>query len=46
VRFNIVTGFMVLMGAVTAAWAQAPGERSAVIPTDCDRTCLIGFLHS
>jgi hypothetical protein len=46
VRFNIVTGFMVLVGAVTAAWAQAPGERSAVIPTDCDRACLIGFLHS
>ena len=45
-RFNIVTGFMVLVGAVTAAWAQAPGERSAVIATDCDRSCLISSLHS
>jgi len=45
-RFNIVTGIVVLVGAVTAGWAQAPGERSAVIATDCDRSCLVGFLHS
>src|SRR6185312_4611252 len=28
------------------AFAQAPGERSAVIPTDCNRACLLGFVHS
>ena len=28
------------------AGAQAPGERSAVTPTDCNRDCLIGFLHA
>jgi hypothetical protein len=37
---------LVLGVAATTTWAQAPGERSAVIPTDCDRACLIGFLHS
>jgi hypothetical protein len=26
-----------------AAYAQAPGESSAVLPADCDRHCLIGF---
>jgi hypothetical protein len=26
--------------------AQAPGERSAVIPADCNHACLIGFVHS
>jgi len=29
-----------------AAFAQAPGERSAVIPTDCNHACLLGFVHS
>ena len=34
--------------AILAAWsatasAQAPGESSAVTPSDCDRACLIGF---
>jgi len=28
------------------ACAQAPGERSAVIPNDCNHACLIGFLHA
>lgn len=28
------------------ALAQAPGERSAVIPTDCNRACLLGFVHA
>jgi hypothetical protein len=53
VRINIVKKVvalqfvtLVLGVAGTTTWAQAPGERSAVVPTDCDRTCLIGFLHS
>jgi hypothetical protein len=25
--------------------AQAPGQRSALPPQDCDRACLLGFLH-
>ncbi|HTY48974.1 MAG TPA: hypothetical protein VMB48_04705 [Steroidobacteraceae bacterium] len=33
-------------GLPGAAWAQAPGEVSAVAGLDCDRNCLIGFLHS
>lgn len=28
-----------------AAFAQAPGERSAVIASDCDYDCLIGFVR-
>ena len=32
--------------ASAGAFAQAPGERSAVIPTDCNHACLIGFVHS
>jgi len=32
--------------ATFPAAAQAPGERSAVYPLDCDRTCLIGFARS
>lgn len=35
-----------LLGVVCVTWAQAPGEPSAVYPSDCDRACLIGFLHS
>ena len=31
--------------ATRAAWAQAPGEPSAVT-ANCDRSCLIGMLHS
>ena len=27
-----------------ASFAQAPGERSALPPQDCDRACLMGFL--
>ncbi len=38
-----LTGALLVSGA---AFAQAPGERSAVIPADCDRACLVGFLHS
>lgn len=56
-RANITTGIgAALMSALLlAGWmlassgpalAQAPGERSAVTPTDCNRSCLIGFLHS
>jgi hypothetical protein len=37
------TGALLVSGA---AFAQAPGERSAVIPSDCDHSCLVGFLHS
>jgi hypothetical protein len=40
---------MMIVVAVTgsaSAWAQAPGERSAVIATDCERSCLISALHS
>ena len=46
-KFRIL-GFMTMVLALAGGvtWAQAPGERSAVIPTDCDRSCLIGFLHS
>jgi len=29
----------------TGAAAQAPGERSALPPQDCDRGCLIGLVH-
>jgi hypothetical protein len=49
VRFNMLKAWVAVgltVGATSAAWAQAPGERSAVYPTDCNRTCLIGFLHS
>ena len=41
---NLLT--LALAAAGTTTWAQAPGVRSAVIPTDCNRSCLIGFLHS
>lgn len=30
---------------VPCAYAQAPGQRSAVIATDCDYDCLIGFVR-
>ena len=33
------------MGITGAARAQAPGEPTAVAGLDCDRDCLIGFLH-
>jgi hypothetical protein len=52
VRINIATKFIamnflaLLLASPGLTWAQAPGERSAVIATDCDRACLIGFLHS
>lgn len=47
-RQVVALSFLTLALAVagTATWAQAPGVRSAVIPTDCNRSCLIGFLHS
>ena len=35
--------WLIVSGAVAA---QAPGERSAVIPSDCDHACLIGFVHA
>src|SRR6185312_881959 len=37
---------VVAVTGTASAWAQAPGERSAVIATDCDRSCLISSLHS
>jgi hypothetical protein len=36
---------LLAIGITPGAWAQAPGEASAVSPT-CNRTCLIGMLHS
>jgi hypothetical protein len=36
---------LVLVALVSVSYAQAPGERSAVPPSDCDRTCLIGFVR-
>jgi hypothetical protein len=39
---SVVCG-LVLFVCATVAIAQEPGERSAV-PSDCDRTCLIGFV--
>ena len=38
--------FATLIFLTSLARAQAPGEPSAVIASDCDRSCLIGFLHS
>jgi hypothetical protein len=32
--------------AVVQSPVAAPGEPSAVIASDCDRSCLIGFLHA
>lgn len=40
----LLAGFLLLQGGVSSA--QAPGEASAVLPKDCDRACLIGFLDS
>jgi hypothetical protein len=37
---------LLLFCAVCVARAQAPGEPSAVLAGECDRACLIGFLHS
>jgi hypothetical protein len=45
VRYVPVLWLAALM-PLGAAVAQAPGERSAVIPTDCNRACLLGFVHS
>jgi hypothetical protein len=42
---RIAAGLAVLYGFAHAACAQAPGEPSAVIASDCDRACLIGFTH-
>jgi hypothetical protein len=45
-RLRILLGAMLVGFAamrVDPAAAQAPGERSAVSPLDCDRNCLIGF---
>ncbi len=48
--FNIRSSLVRLAGAVlalgaSAALAQAPGERSAVIAKDCDYDCLVGFVR-
>src|SRR5581483_10843463 len=43
-RHGVVFAVLVLLTSL--ARAQAPGEPSAVIASDCDRGCLIGFLHS
>jgi hypothetical protein len=43
---NGVVGLLVASGLLgVPAFAQAPGERSAVPPSDCDRSCLIGFVR-
>ncbi len=39
------TALVVALVGTAGARAQAPGEPSAVFP-DCNRTCLIGVLHS
>jgi hypothetical protein len=36
---------LALVALVTVSFAQAPGERSAVPPADCNRDCLIGFVR-
>jgi hypothetical protein len=36
---------LIAMVASSGAWAQAPGEPSAVYP-NCNRSCLVGILHS
>jgi hypothetical protein len=41
---RLFVGVLLLQGG--AALAQAPGESSAVLPKDCNRACLIGFLDS
>jgi hypothetical protein len=40
---RILVALLIVSG--TAA-AQAPGERSAVTPSDCNRACLLGFVHA
>ena len=42
---RLLIAAITLFAALPAA-AQAPGERSAVYPLDCDRNCLIGFARS
>ncbi|HTB68316.1 MAG TPA: hypothetical protein VK727_18995, partial [Steroidobacteraceae bacterium] len=42
---RICSALLIAMLASAAAWAQAPGEPSAVYP-NCNRSCLIGVLHS
>jgi hypothetical protein len=46
--FYLTLSALLLGGLVfpDAARSQAPGERSAVLSRACDRSCLIGFLHS
>lgn len=40
-------GWAVFLGLLLskATLAQAPGERSALPPQDCNRACLMGFVH-
>ncbi len=45
-RHLTALGLIVSLIASGVALAQAPGERSAVIPTDCNRACLLGFVHA
>jgi len=40
----VFAALLVLLLAGTAS-AQAPGERSALPPADCDRSCLLGLVH-
>ena len=43
-RRGVLVAVMAVMSSL--ARAQAPGEPSAVLSVDCDRSCLLGFLHS
>ena len=45
-RVHALLAISLAFAVVGTASAQAPGERSAVIPTDCDHACLIGFVHA
>ena len=40
-------GWALVLGLLLSplALAQAPGERSALPPQDCNRACLLGFVH-
>ncbi|HEU4627376.1 MAG TPA: hypothetical protein VFS52_21660 [Steroidobacteraceae bacterium] len=41
-RFHFISAALVLL-ASAPAFAQAPGEPSAVVDTGCDHACLVGF---
>jgi hypothetical protein len=45
VRRVALPTLLVLLASPVASFAQAPGERSALPPQDCDRACLMGYVH-